>query len=295
MIENTHKNDIKILVCYHKPYHLYQNDIYLPIQVGKARNNVDLGIQTDDSLNGNPCDNISHLNHLYCETTAMYWAWKNIRILYPDIKYVGLCHYRRYFSAEKHDFHDGMQLAYRRIKVSGKSLIGYHTTMAMDDPVTVISGNYDDRIRKSDEKLKDVIRSSEIVSTKPVCILNGSIRDFFSTIDRYYISLMEEIVKTDYPEYYPFLEKVLNGSKLHAANMIIMDVKYLDEYCSYIFGVMDRHMDLIKTRGICNDPLNEKVYSRIPGYLAELLTSSYVESKAGNLKINYTGKFFLGE
>ena len=28
----------------------------------------------------------------------MYWAWKNLKKLYPDVKYVGLYHYRRFFA-----------------------------------------------------------------------------------------------------------------------------------------------------------------------------------------------------
>ena len=78
---------IKILVCCHKPCDLPQDDIFLPIQVGAAISNVDLGIQRDDQLNGHSCDNISAKNQSYCELTAVYWAWKNIKKLYPDLEY----------------------------------------------------------------------------------------------------------------------------------------------------------------------------------------------------------------
>ena len=81
---------IKILVACHKSdTAIYQNDIYMPIQVGKALHaNVELGFQCD-----NTGDNISEKNDSYCELTAIYWAWKNLK----DIDYIGLCHYRRYF------------------------------------------------------------------------------------------------------------------------------------------------------------------------------------------------------
>lgn len=36
---------------------------------------------------------ISHKNNHYSELTGWYWIWKNV----TEYKYVGLCHYRRYF------------------------------------------------------------------------------------------------------------------------------------------------------------------------------------------------------
>lgn len=91
-MEKIKKPNIKILVCCHKPGEWISDDIYMPIQCGKAISNVDLGIQGD-----NTGDNISHKNPYYCELTAMYWAWKNLK----NVDYVGLCHYRRFFDFSK--------------------------------------------------------------------------------------------------------------------------------------------------------------------------------------------------
>ena len=76
-----------ILVACHKPCNMYNKGIYTPIQVGKAISEYDLGFIGDDTG-----DNISQKNPSYCELTAQYWAWKNV-----DCRYIGLCHYRRYF------------------------------------------------------------------------------------------------------------------------------------------------------------------------------------------------------
>jgi len=76
-------------VCCHKADSYIRNDgIYEPIQVGKELSQVDLGFLKD-----NTGDNISGKNHEYCELTALYWMWKN-----TSADFVGLCHYRRYFS-----------------------------------------------------------------------------------------------------------------------------------------------------------------------------------------------------
>lgn len=76
-----------IMVACHKPCDIYDKGIYTPIQVGKAISKYDLGFLGDDTG-----DNISAKNPSYCELTAQYWAWKNLKC-----KYIGLCHYRRYF------------------------------------------------------------------------------------------------------------------------------------------------------------------------------------------------------
>lgn len=289
------ENDIKILVCYHKPFNIYRNDLYLPIQVGRARNSFDLGIQTDNMLKGKECDNISSLNHLFCETTAMYWAWKNIRTLYPDIRYVGLCHYRRYFSAEKHVFYDKARTALIRTITAGKVLTGYPSHTIVLDNCHTIKVTETRRFQRSDDRLRNIIYSSDIVATNPVRILNGTVKDFFDTIGRDHINLMTDIVKSEFGQYYTSLNDVLDGSLLNAANMIILKTTLLDEYCDYIFGVMERHLQLVKEKGICIDPINEGIYCRIPGYLGELLTCSYVRYKRNTCKVKYTGKFFVEE
>lgn len=84
-------NKLKILVACHKAVEVFENDVYVPIHVGKALHpNLELGFISD-----NIGDNISMKNPFYSELTAQYWAWKNL-----DTEYVGLCHYRRYFATE---------------------------------------------------------------------------------------------------------------------------------------------------------------------------------------------------
>ncbi len=83
---------VQILVCAHKAdANIRNNDVYKAIQVGCAINNIDLGYLKD-----NVGDNISERNPRWCELTALYWGWKNIK----DTNYSGLAHYRRYFDID---------------------------------------------------------------------------------------------------------------------------------------------------------------------------------------------------
>lgn len=78
--------DIKILVATHKSYWMPEDDVYLPLHVGRE------GKQELGYVGDNTGDNISKKNANFCELTGLYWAWKNLQC-----DYIGLCHYRRYF------------------------------------------------------------------------------------------------------------------------------------------------------------------------------------------------------
>lgn len=60
----------------------------IPLQVGAALTGMRFGCQTDDTG-----ENISAENRNFCETTGLYWIWKNT----AGQAYTGLSHYRRRF------------------------------------------------------------------------------------------------------------------------------------------------------------------------------------------------------
>lgn len=81
--------EIKIAVATHKAYWMPEDDVYLPLHVGKAMHeSLDLGYTGD-----NTGDNISDRNESFCELTGLYWLWKNVQA-----EYKGLVHYRRHFT-----------------------------------------------------------------------------------------------------------------------------------------------------------------------------------------------------
>lgn len=284
---------IKVIVCCHKKCEIPDDNIYLPIHVGKAISNDNLGIQGDDNVNGKSCDNISKKNGIYCEMTAMYWAWKNIKKLYPDIEYVGLCHYRRFFYCNDNPFAIRIKLIISRIKFSAKVLFGGKLNIGVFNPEIRLKSCNSKELKNSDVNLESIVTENDIIVTRPVVLMNTSVRDFMNIIGRQYIEIMDEIINSDFSEYTEAYNSVMSGSKLISANMIILRYNMLDDYCKFIFGVLEKHIDYVIANNICVNPYEEKAYARISGYLAELITNTFVFANKKTKKIRYVGKAFI--
>lgn len=82
----TSSYELEIFAACHTPPCRMPVDYLVPLQVGAAIRPQFLEL-TDSSG-----DNISARNMSFCELTGLYWIWKNSRA-----RYLGLCHYRRYF------------------------------------------------------------------------------------------------------------------------------------------------------------------------------------------------------
>ncbi len=100
------KPSIKILVGYHKPATLIKDDVYVPIQLGRAiesepafdgqLSEEDIAWLHENMIGDDTGENISKENRKCSELTGMYWAWKNYdKLGNPD--YIGFMHYRRHF------------------------------------------------------------------------------------------------------------------------------------------------------------------------------------------------------
>lgn len=78
---------IKIFTMTHKKFQEPEDDIYVPLHVGRASAG-ELGYLGDDTG-----DSISRWNNFYGELTGVYWVWKNEQ----EADVIGICHYRRFF------------------------------------------------------------------------------------------------------------------------------------------------------------------------------------------------------
>ncbi len=247
------KPRIKILVACHKADpNIRQDDIYMPIQVGKALHpELDLGFQCD-----NTGDNISEKNASYCELTALYWAWKNLK----DVDYIGLCHYRRYF-----DF--------------GKSGM---VNMYMYRDIDSLIGNDQYRYLLKILKKKDFILPKH--TTLPIPLFSQYSYSHNSEDLRELNRVIDEIYP-DYSESFRYI--IFNNNCFFQYNMFITSWREFDCLCQWLFGVLSSLEDRLHIEHY------NSVQSRIYGYLSERLINVYAHKN--NLRIKEIPVAFIGD
>lgn len=186
--------EIKVIVATHKKYEMPKNQLYLPLQVGKAGKEY-LGYETDDTGK-----NISEKNSLYCELTALYWAWKNL-----DSDYIGLVHYRRYFS--KSSF-------------------------------PMFAKNKYDHIISDSDITSFLAENKVIVPKKRNYYIESIYSHYAHTHYAEHLDKSLEIIKKKYPKYEASFEAVMKSTSAHMFNMFIMSKENLDSYCQWLFDIL---------------------------------------------------------
>lgn len=244
--------NLKILVVTHKNYWMPNESIYLPVLVGT--NNLDRKILRD-----NKGANISYKNKNYCELTAMYWAWKNLKLDKKD--YIGLCHYRRYFTDKiKKSIFEKKNIKLRRDSIMKE--IKYRQILKRYDIIL--------------PKKTLLNEKFEILTVKEQYSRSHNKRD---------IELVRNVIENLYPEDVVFFDEIMLQKKIYMYNMFIMSKELFDEYCEWLFNIL---FSLEKCIDISD---YDEYQSRVYGFLGERLFNIWLLKK--KLKIYETDVVFL--
>ena len=245
--------EIKIIIASHKKYQKPVENIYLPVQVGAEGKEKIEGYTQD-----NTGENISTKNPNYCELTGLYWAWKNL-----NAKYIGLVHYRRYFTECK--------------KIPKKE-------------------NEKFKIVLTEKQIKEKLKNVDIILPKK---RKYYIENLYSHYEHtMYIEPLAEtqkIIKEKYPEYLNEFNKLHNRTSAHMFNMFIMKKEILNEYCKWLFDILfelEKRVDVSKF-----DNFHARFYGRISELLLDVWINKnnfkYEEVKVIDMqKINWFKKGF---
>lgn len=181
---------MSVYIVTHKDYIFPNDGYYLPIQVGNVFNN--------DLLSDNSLDNISSKNKNYCELTALYWIWKNIKE-----ENIGLVHYRRYFTVSEED-----GLDFNGVYIPNKHYI---------DGVL--------------EKF-DLILPEKVDLKIPMYRHWGRCHNIDDWVN------IGKIINQIYPEYIESYNKVSQSNSLFLYNMFLGKKEIIDSYCAWLFDIL---------------------------------------------------------
>lgn len=233
------KENLKILVACHKPSTLFRDAVYIPIHVG--RTNSTLKKDMPGMLGDDTGKNISEKNASYCELTALYWAWKNLK----DTDYIGLCHYRRYFLKFKSPFRLPIYY-YTSFESMNKDIIKY-------------------------EELAYILQKNDVIMARKITQPFNLRTEYSYILNSYDYKILKKVIIDIFPDYVEDFERIMYyGNKYSAFNMMIMKWEYFEDYCKWLFSILfelEKRIDISGYKGY---------YSRIYGYMSERLLNVYV-------------------
>ena len=211
--------NIKLIVATHKAFQMPKDDnLYLPLHVG-AEGKASLGYTGD-----NTGENISTLNPYYCELTGLYWAWKNL-----DCDYLGLVHYRRYFTKKSQNFSDD-------IKIDDVILSQTDIEHLLDD-------------------------ADVIVPKKRRYYIETLYSHYAHTHDANHLDVTRTIITELYPEDVSIFDEVLRQRSGYMFNMFIMDKQLADKYCQWLFPIIDTLYERLDITGY--SAFDERLFGRV--------------------------------
>ena len=248
LVRSSADSDVRIFISTHKRVDLFDSRVLQPVQVGCVRS----GERFAWALHDDEGENISDLNPMYCELTTQYWAWKNTRS-----DYVGFCHYRRYF-----DFSPDVH----RENEYGEVMDGR------------IDGATQRRYSLSDPAIRETVRSFDVITTPLVDVRKfmgskATLRSHYDAAPHLHVEdlerVMESVVRRD-PSYREDVDAFLDGHTARFCNMFIMRRDIFDEYCSWMFPILEEFCDATDMSHYSREGL------RTPGHLSERLLNVFL-------------------
>ena len=148
-------------------------------------------------------ENISSKNPGYCELTALYWGWKNL-----SCDYLGLVHYRRHFTGK------GKGDKWQRI-LTGRE-----------------AGDLLEQLAKQDVFV--------ILPKKRYYMIETLYSHYAHSHHEEDLKAAAGAIHTYYPDYADAYVEVMKRRSAHMFNMCIMRKDLLDEYCTWLFDLLER-------------------------------------------------------
>lgn len=184
---------LKIYVVTHKPFTPPTDAMYVPVYAGASNDNP-MGVQGEEVE-----DNITNLNRWINECTVLYWIWKH-----TNEPYVGLNHYRRYFSLTR-------AASYDKIVKAAEVIEDLH--------------KYDMLVAPLYDSYPFSLKTQMEVSVNNEAFEKG-----------YY--KVRSIIEEKYPGYLREFDIYFHGHSMYPCNMFITNRAILNAYCGWLFDIL---------------------------------------------------------
>lgn len=259
---------ISIAIAYHKKDNFYTMYPYIPIQVGAIYNEA-LGIQKDSEG-----DNISRMNAYCSELSATYWLWRN-----RTADYKGLFHYRRFMTFKKNSFLKRIPtiLLYYASKCAAPFIRDSRCFLPQYSIINIKEDEVEQHLSSFAKELEH-----DITQNGTLCYSLGAMKHSTRSMETHlrlgiggkHFEYLIPMIKENYPSFYPYLKRTLRSGKLIGYNMIIARHDIFDEYCSILFGILEKYHHYF-TGNLYEGQINNALL-RDSGYVGEIITDAYL-------------------
>lgn len=246
-----------VFVATHKQFDYPLPQGYQPLLVG-----ADYNANPDHYLQDNQGENISAKNPQYCELTAVYWMWKN-----DQSDYVGLSHYRRYFSDQSvGKVIGGRNAMYLWLLIHGQT-----------EPI-------------SEANLKQFANDYDwVVATPELNSLKSSWQQYSNGHYEKDLVLTRQIIAEQAPAYLMAFDLFMKRpAKMSPYNMFYTNREQFNQYCAWLFKILEEVERRVDMTGY------DQYQQRLFGFLAERLLNVYLLHHQ-ELKVKYLTVFNTGD
>ena len=144
----------------------------------------------------------------------MDWIWKNYLKDYPQVDYVGFCHYRRFF-----DFKEKKKFS------------------AFKPEESII---FREKIWKknTEKKINDYIEGYDVIVPAPIEFEENILDQYLVAHPKEVIDKFIEIIKKDYPWLVDIMNDFLSGNKMYPCLNYVMKKELFEDWCKFIFDIL---------------------------------------------------------
>lgn len=120
----------------------------------------------------------------------------------------------------------------------------------------------------SESNIKEVMADADVMLVEPTCYVDSVYSYFAKFMGAENMMILSLVMKKCCPEYFETLEKICDSDKFHPFNMLLCKKALFDDYCEWMFGILEECEKLIKPSPYTNA-------RRALAYIAEMLTGTY--------------------
>lgn len=155
---------------------------------------------------------------------------------------------------------------WKNLDVDGMGLVHYRRYLSLK------GGKSFDNILTMDESKKLLSKYDVILPKRRNYYIETNKSHYLHVHEKEPLEVMTKVIRQDYPEYVPAMEKVFNRTWAHMFNMFIMKKEILNEYCTWLFDILSKVEDQIDIREYTT--YEKRVY----GFLSELMLDIWLET-----------------